>query len=266
MKRFLLTTVVIASAASIPAHAQFGGVVFDPTQATHAIAQIAQGENIIQNGIQLAQTALSAYQLAQLMASAPQAIYEQWTSPSTYWILLEQTANTYGNSQPIMDTTNSGIGADAAYQLASVPRQAALDGFAALSLPGQQQIAAIGATTDISDAIVQSALTTLGTMRGNETMREADIETLEGQSQSLDPLQQTDLATMQRINQAMLLQIRQSQEANQLQQAIALHQLVLEKQQQDMIKSHFQDAAGYSINFQTNITPAYDGTAQALNY
>jgi hypothetical protein len=113
---------------------------------------------------------------------------------------------------------------------------------------------------------VQSALTTLGTMRGNETMREADIETLEGQSQSLDPLQQTDLATMQRINRAVILQVREGQEANQMLQGLMLHELVMEKQQQDNIKSHALDAAGYQLNFQTNIAPIYGGAAQALTY
>jgi hypothetical protein len=103
-------------------------------------------------------------------------------------------------------------------------------------------------------------------MRSNEIQRESDLENLETESQTTDPLQQTDLATMQRINQALLLEVREGQEANQLAQAITQHQMVLEKQQQDMIKSHFQDAQGYQINFQTNIAPFYNGTAQGLNF
>ena len=136
----------------------------------------------------------------------------------------------------------------------------------ALSIQGQQQVAAIGATTDLSDAISASNLTTLGTMRADEIQREADIENLEAESQTMDPLQQTDMATLQRINQAALLQIRQGQEANQLQQAIALMQVVSQKQQQDAIKAKFQDAADYGSNFQINIAPAYAGGAQALTY
>jgi hypothetical protein len=74
------------------------------------------------------------------------------------------------------------------------------------------------------------------------------------------------MATMQRINQAALLQVRQQQEANQLQQAIALMQLISQKQQQDAIKAKFQDAADYGSNFQGNVAPAYSGGAQALTY
>jgi hypothetical protein len=248
------------------ARAQFGGVVFDPTQSAHAIQQIAQGEQILSNSLQLAQTAILAYNLAYAMAQSPGGNYASWFSPSTFWLLLEQGANTYGNSQPVMTSANTGAGADMAYQMASVPRYGVIPEYGTLSIQGQQQVAATGATTDITDAVAGSNLTTLGTMRANEIQREADIENLEAESQTMDPLQQTDLATMQRINQAALLQVRQGQEANQLQQAIALMQLVSQKQQQDAIKAKFQDAADYGNNFQVNVAPAYGGGAQALTY
>lgn len=266
MKNVIFAVAALTSCC-IPAQAQFGtSVVYDPTQAAHAIQQIAQGENIVQSSLQIAQTSLAYYQLAMLMATAPQILYEGWLSPSTYWMLLEQTANTYGNSQPVVATANSGVGADTSLQLASVPRTAMIPEYGTLSPNGQAQIAAIGATTDISDATLQSALTNVGTMRANEIQREADITALEAASQTFDPLQQTDLATMQRINRAALLQVREGQEANQLLQALMLHEMVMEKQQQDIIKAHAQDAAGYQLNFQTNIAPLYGGAAQALTY
>src|SRR5258708_38148196 len=137
-------------------------------------------------------------------------------------MLLEQTANTYGNSQAVMTTANTGAGADAAYQVASVPRYGVIPEYATLSIQGQQQVAASGATTDITDSIASSNLTTLGTMRSNEIQRQADIESLEAESQTTDPLQQTHMATMQRINQPPLLQVRQHEEANQLEQTISL--------------------------------------------
>jgi hypothetical protein len=71
---------------------------------------------------------------------------------------------------------------------------------------------------------------------------------------------------MQRVNQALLLQLRQQQEANQLQQAIALQQIVAQKQQQDAMKAGSQDAVDYISNYQTNIAPINIGAAQALSY
>jgi hypothetical protein len=74
------------------------------------------------------------------------------------------------------------------------------------------------------------------------------------------------MATLQRINQALVLQLRQEQEANQLLQAVTLQQMVTQKQQQDAMKAAAQDAADYGSNFQTQITPANNGAAEALTY
>ena len=114
MKTFFTSALLLLAAAD--AHAQIlGGVVFDPTQAAHAVTQIAQGENLVTNTISLAQTTIQMYNLAMQMASAPGSLYAGYMSPSTYWMLLESTANTYGNSQAVMDSANSGNNADAAY-------------------------------------------------------------------------------------------------------------------------------------------------------
>src|SRR5271157_1684728 len=269
MKRLLFTSAALALciAGSTAAHAQFGsGIVFDPTQSGHAIQQIAQGQQIYTNTLKLANNAIAAYNLAHQMSLAPQTLYQRYMSPSTYWRLLNQAANTYGNSQPFMNSANTGLNAHNAYQLASVPRTGMVPQYGSLSPSGQQQIAAQGATTDLSDAITESNRQTLGTMRANEMQREQDLSALESATHSLDPAQQTDMATMQRINQAMVLQLRQQQEANQLQQAVALQQMIFLKQQQDAMKAAFQDAADYSHYYQTQIAPLNNGAAQALKY
>jgi hypothetical protein len=162
MKGFLFTTVALAlTAGGGSAEAQFGGIVFDPTQSAHAIQQIAQGQEIFTNSVTLANNAIAAYNLAYQMSLAPQSLYQRYMSPSTYWMLLDQAANTYGNSQPVIDTANSGTNAQYSYQGASVPRTGILPGYASLSTLGQQQIAAQGATTDLSDAITPRAISRL---------------------------------------------------------------------------------------------------------
>ena len=117
MKAFLFTTAAVAllTGGSF-AQGQFGGVVFDPTQSAHAIEQIAQGQQIFTNTVTLANNAIAAYNLAYQMSLAPQSLYEPYLSPSTYWMLLNQSANTYGNSQPVMDTANTGTNAQYSYQ------------------------------------------------------------------------------------------------------------------------------------------------------
>jgi hypothetical protein len=130
MKSFWFATAVLTLLTEgAPAHAQFGGVVFDPTQSAHAIEQIAQGEQIFTNTVTLANNAIAAYNLAYQMSLAPQSLYAAYLSPSTYWMLLNQAANTYGNSEPLMNTANSGANAQYSYQLASIPRTGIVPGY-----------------------------------------------------------------------------------------------------------------------------------------
>ena len=84
-------------------------------------------------------------------------------------------------------------------------------GYGSLSPQGQQAIAARGATVDLSDAVNASSLQTAGTIRANSAQREADISQLEVATHSSDPSQHTEMATLQRINQALLIELRAQQ-------------------------------------------------------
>lgn len=265
MKRFLLPIAALLVTGTT-AHAQLGGVVFDPTQSVHAVQQILQAAQLYTTTMQTTENVIAAYNIAREMASSPASLYQPYLSPSTYWMLLDQAANTYGNSQAVINAANTGMNAQAAYQYASVPRTGELPDYSTLSPAAQQQIAAEGATTDLSDSITESNLQTLGTMRANEIQREQDISALESASHSRDPAHHTDMATMQRMNQAMILQLRQQQETNQLQQANILQQIVAQKQQQDAMKAGFQDAAAYNRDYDTIIAPMTNNAADALSY
>jgi hypothetical protein len=74
------------------------------------------------------------------------------------------------------------------------------------------------------------------------------------------------MATLQRINQALLLQLRTQQDANQINANLALQQMIAQKQQQDALKAGFMDAGAVSSNYQAQVAPAYSGAAQALTY
>lgn len=260
-----IMSILILTGANI-AHAQFGsGIVFDPTQSAHAIEQISQGQQLFTNSVKLADNAIATYNLAHQMSMAPQSLYQRYLSRSTYWTALNQAANTYGNSQPWTNAANTGTGAQYAYQQATIPRTNVIAQYSSLSAAAQQQIAAQGATSDLNDAVTVSNLQTLGTIRANEQKREADIESLETASHSLDPAQQTDMATMQRINQALLLQLRSQQESNQINEALALQQIVAQKQQQDALKMTFLQANQFQNGYNA-VAPSYSGAAAAMRY
>jgi len=267
--RLPLTTAVLAATLGVlPAHAQFGsGIVYDPTQSAHAIEQISQGQQIFTNSVHLADNAIATYNLAHEMSLAPQSLYQPFLSPSTYWMALNQAANTYGNSRQWTNSVNTGIGANIGYQQATIPRTAQISGYGNLSTLGQQQIAAQGATVDLNDSVTTSNMQTLGTIRANSEQRQADINALVSASQSSDPAQHTEMAALQRINKALILLIQEQQEANQINQAVALQQIVGQKVQQDNLKSLFLTANSYEQNF-NSVTPQQTsaGTQWAFHY
>jgi hypothetical protein len=263
---FLKITLAVSIAAPVAARAQFGsGVVFDPTQSAHAIQQIEQGQNIFTNSVKLADNAIATYNLAHQMATSPQNLYRPFTSFQSYWTAVNQAANTYGNSQPWTNSANTGINASYAYQQASVPRTGQLNGYGNLSTSGQQQIAAQGATVDLNDSVTASNIQTLGTIRTNAQQRQSDINALAAATNSTDPTQQTELATLQRINRALILQLMAQQDANQISQAYALQQIVAQKQQQDALKMTFQQANQFQSGYNA-VAPSYAGAAAAMRY
>src|SRR6202049_4554128 len=289
MKKLILTALAVGLTTAFhpPAHAQFGsGVVFDPTQAGHAgtqikneeasIAneghQIEQGQQIFTNTGKIARTALQAYnvakqqyQLTHQMILAPRMLYARFLSPTSDLLLLQQISNTYGNSMGWLNSANTGKGAAASYQQVSVPNTAnVIPGYSTASVPGQLQIAAQGATVDINDSVMTNNLQALGTIRANQSSRQTDIANLEAATQNQDASQQTIKATLQRMNQALLLQLRTQQDANQINANLSLQQIVAQKQQQDALKSAFRDSAGYENYYNANITTASSGSGNLL--
>ena len=289
MKRFMLTVTLSLCAGAPAAYAQFGsGIVFDPTQSGHAIVQIENeakslqneatqienGTKIFTNTVKIATTALQTYNTVQQqynlyrqMMNSPQMLYSRFLSPRSDLMLMQQVSNTYGNSMGWLNASNTGNAASISYQQATVPRTPGMvPGYGTASVAGQQQIAAQGATIDIGDSVMTTNLQVLGTIRANQAARQTDIANLETASQSQDPSQQTVMATLQRINQALLLQLRTQQDANQINANLALQQMVAQKQQQDAMKAGFQDAADFNSTYQAQVAPAYNGAAQALTY
>jgi hypothetical protein len=268
MKGTLLSLILAIATLAEPAYAQFGsGIVLDPTQSAHAAQQLIQGSQLYTTTIKTTQNVMETYNLAQRMATAPSSYYTAYTNMAQQtWTPVAHPANTYGNSLPWVSAATTGSGASAANQAASIQHTGQISGYRELNAQGQQALAAQGATADLGDAVNTTSLQTLGTIRSNAPQREADIRTLEAASHSIDPTQQTQQATLQRINQALLLQLRTQQEASQMTQAQGLQQMVQQKQQQDAIKMSMQGADGYEANYKSHVSTDTTGITKALSY
>src|ERR1035438_1672556 len=278
---FIPLAIGLAVALQPAAHAQFGsGIVLDPTQSAHAIVQIgneeksianeaeqiAQGQQIFTNTVKIATTALQAYNVAKQqydlvhqMILAPNMLYQRFLAPQSDLMLMQQVSNTYGNSMGWLNASNTGNGAAAAYQQVSVPHTANMvPGYSTASFAGQKQTAAQGATIDLGDSVMSTNLQALGTIRANQVARQTDITNLETATQSQDASQQTIMATLQRINIALLLQLRAQQDANQINANLSLQQMIAQKQQQDALKAGFLDAGNFNNTYQAQVAPAYN--------
>ena len=272
MKIVLITaTIAIATLAVNPAHAQFSigpTVTFDPTQAAHVLHEIAQAERLYTTTYQTTENVINGYNLAKHMASSPQSLYSGYGSGLPSWLPMLPSKNTYGNTGDWLNSVNKYTGkATTAIDGASITRIAKLTGYEKLDAQGQQAVAAKTATLDIADATNATNLQTVGTIRANGVQRTADITNLEAASHSLDPAQQTELATLQRINQALLLMLRNQQDESQLLQGQTLTQSLQGKEQQDEMKSMFQAAQGYEDNYKVQAGPsAAAGIKAALSY
>jgi hypothetical protein len=267
--KIFATAIILAVSAQVVCAQIFGsGIVFDPTQSGHAIQQIAQTNQLYTTTVQTTRNVIAAYNLAQRMASLPRELYTSYINLGRQeWIILTRPANTYGNSLGWINAAMTGSGVSAANQTSSFPRISQISGYPSLNTQGQQAIAAQGATVDISDAVNVSNLQTVGTIRANATQREADISQLEAATHSSDPAQHTEMATLQRINQALLIELRTQQETNQILQGQALQEIVGHKVQQDNLKSLFVLGNGYQQDFNA-VTPQQtrSGTQWAFHY
>ena len=201
---------------------------------------------------------VSAYNLARQMANLPNSLYQRYATPWTIWRNVA-AGNTYGNVQGWVNAANTGIGVILGYQAATINVTPQYPLYDQLSQRSQRIVATQAATSDLGDGIVESNLQTLGTMRANSEARESDIRQLEAVTYSNDPAQHTDMATLQRINQATLMQLRAQQDANQIAQAAALQQIVSQKQQQDALKASFPRCCRISTAIQPDCAPLTSG-------
>ena len=114
------------------------------------------------------------------------------------------------------------------------------------------------------DSVAATELQTIGTIKANQSARQADITALENATNTTDPSQETELAVLQRINRALLLQLRTMQDANQINANAALQQMIMQKQQEDTMKAAFRDSSGYESYYNANVTSTSNGAANLL--
>jgi hypothetical protein len=288
--RILWVFFSIAIAFGMPiAHAQFGsGIVYDPTQSAHAIEEIRQGEQQLQEWVtelnnwqqhllkeaQIYTTAeqtrtqiVTMYNLAYQMSTMPQNLQARYKTDWARWESLAAPPNVYGNTSPLVNALNFGSlpQAQQGYNSAFVQPQSYPPGtYSSLDSRTQATVANQYATSELAQTATTTTLATLGTIRSDAQAFANKLANLESDTFSTDPSQQTQNALLGKINSATLLQIHSQQDTNQILAAAVEQQLMAQKQQIDAQNRAINNAIYFQQNFANSIQKVTTGVSSSI--
>ena len=264
----LFVSLLAFAATALPAHAQlFGsGIVYDPTQSVHAVSQIRQAEQLYTTASQTRDQIVQEYNLARRMAQMPQDLYRRYSAEFSRWTTLN-AADTYGNTADWITAANTGAvdRAASAVTRAGIPlTQFPTSALSSLDPASQAVAKAQLATAELSDGVSAGTLVTLGQIRLRSQALNQQISTLERDTYSTDPNQQTEMAVLGKINAANVMQLRSQQDTNQILSTAALQQMIAAKDQFDAQKRALNQAIYFEQNFTDSIGKVTSGMGQSI--
>lgn len=268
MKPIRILALVFGLFSALSAHAQFGGVVFDPTQSAHALQQIEQGTQIYTTAVATRNQIVAAYNLAYQMSQLPQNLGGRYKADWAQWTSLTPPPNTYGNTSALVNALNYGAlnQAQQGYSSAYVQAQSYPSGsYSSLDSRMQATVANQYATSELAQTTTTNTLATLGTVRSNEQTFATKLSNLDSDTFSTDPTQQTQSALLGKINSATLLQIHAQQDTNQILAASVQQQLVAQKQQIDAQNRAINNAIYFQQNFPTTMQNLTNGVSDSIH-
>ncbi|HVS87983.1 MAG TPA: hypothetical protein VHF01_07150 [Candidatus Acidoferrum sp.] len=235
MKRKILIFMLAMGLCVGTVSAQFGGIVYDPTNYQNALLRYYQlQQHLLQLRASYAQLVAQynfAVQMAKSIHNMPvryRAQFSQWRNT------LAQ--DSYGNTGTWVNGMNSGQTGvvSSGYQQATTQllpyNQAQLSGMNADELA---RVRSQYATVEIADGANTTAMATIGSIRGNAQNIQTQIGNLEQDSLSNDPNLNTEVAVLNKINAAGVLTIRTLQDSNKLLASLLEEQTILAKQQRE---------------------------------
>ncbi len=232
MKKRMLVILIVMGLAVGTVSAQFGGVVYDPTNYANALKRYFQlQQQLIQLKNSYSQL-VAQYNLAVQMAKNIQnmparyrAVFSQWRNGTAL--------NTFGNTSGWMTGINSGT-ANGGYQQATTQLLPySPDHLSGMNADELSRVKSQYASVELSYGANTTAMATIGSIRGNAQSVETQIANLEQDSLSSDPNLNTEVSVLNKINAAGVLTLRTLQDSNKLLASLVEQQTILAKQQRE---------------------------------
>ena len=234
MRKKVLILLLVATLCVGTASAQFGGVVYDPTNYHNAILRYQQ---LQQHLAQLQRTysqIVTAYNLALQMSRNLHNMPARYRAQFSNWRNVSAT-NTYGNTSGWLGGVNADLNTINGYLRATT--QLGLYNQSALaSMPDHEQarVKSQYASIELADGANMNALSTIGAIRGNASALETRINNLEQDSLSDDSGLNSEVAVLNKINATNVLTLRSIQDSNKLLASLLEQQTIAAKQQREM--------------------------------
>jgi hypothetical protein len=213
-RAILLAVAVLLGGTASSVSAQFGGIVYDPTNYANAVLRYGQLQQQLSQLITTYTQIRTQYLL--LLAQSqrlPFAMYARYQSLRTPWTPLVATS-LYGLTSPWISAANTGLNAAAAVLTATealTPYGAAA---ARLSAPELARVQSRFDRTQLTDAAIANGLEAIGRLRLNQVDVEATLDNLEADAYGDDPALHTQVAVLNKINASSVAGTRMVKDTN----------------------------------------------------
>ena len=233
MKKRMLTATLCAGLTATPLLAIFGigDIVFDPTSYGELVTQMTQ---MVKEYNQLVTTYnMISNQYNQMVTNARFLTSKgRWQARLSAWKFPTAT-NTYGTTGGWVGAVNTGAAALNGYLNSVTQLKTYSPVWGTIPFAQQDHISRNYATVELSDGATVNALSQLGTIRGNSNATESAIDTLESESLSDDPTENTEVGVLNKINATTMISVRNTQDTTKLLAAALDHQMVEAKERRD---------------------------------
>lgn len=254
MQKRILVCLLVLSLGAGAASAQFGGVVYDPTNYHNALLRYFQ---LQQHLAQLQKTytqVVTAYNLALQMSRNLHNMPARYRAQFSNWRNVTAT-NTYGNTSGWLGGVNADLNVVNGYLRATT--QLGLYNQAAFaSMPGHEQtrLKSQYASVELADGANMNALSTIGAIRGNAAALETRIHNLEQDSFSDDADLNSEVEVLNKINATNVLTLRSVQDSNKLLASLLEQQTIVAKQQREGTTNAINTEISRQASLSTNLT------------
>ncbi|HEY6291381.1 MAG TPA: hypothetical protein VI455_07460, partial [Terriglobia bacterium] len=236
MKKSVALAVLALFMIPKPGRAQFGGVVYDPTNFRNAVLRYYQLCRQLAQLQQTYQQIVSQYNLALQMSKNLQNMPARYRATFSQWRSLTTVPNAYQNTGTWVNGVNTGLPSVVAsgYQQATQALARYSPQQMAAMIPDEQERATANyASVELADGANTNAMSIVGNIRANAQSIQNQIGNLEADSLSSDPSLNSEVGVLNKINAANVLMLRTLQDANNLRLAALEQQIVQSKRERD---------------------------------